>query len=248
MESIKDFWGGWNLLEFVIAGLIGAVIAKLFELFISFFRMKRKKYCISKCLISSSVYRNTDEDGLKITVTYNNKVVGEPLTVIYIRMRNDGSEDLMYSQRVNLLQMCLEGLSVLDVSVFSKTEGVNPSVIPVEDGKYELKWDLLKCDESFVIKVVLMGEMKDISAVKFDIRAEGINQIKSPEYRVRDVMLPVLVGGAIAIIPFMVFMPEPESNGDFVPLKPLLLICWAFMVLIVWIVALSKRIKWLKEQ
>lgn len=107
---------------------------------------------------------------------------------------------------------------------------------------------MLKCDESFIIKVVLRGEVKGISAVRFDIRADGISQIKTPEYRVKEVMFPVVVGFAIAIIPFMFLMPTSEMFVGIMPMKLFLLVCMAFVILIIWIMTLLKRIKWLKEQ
>ena len=74
MESIITILDKWNIDDYAIAGVIGAVIAYLLNAAISFFRSKRKKYCISKRLVSSSSYQQTDEDGLTIKVLYKDRV------------------------------------------------------------------------------------------------------------------------------------------------------------------------------
>ena len=96
--------------------------------------------------------------------------------------------------------------------------------------------------------MVVKGEVTDITAVKFEIRADGIGQIKTPEFRVRYVMMPVLVASAIVAIPIALFLPEEESFVGIMPMKVFMLIWLAFMVLIAWVLALMKRVRWLKEQ
>ena len=88
METIKAFLERWDILGFVVAGFISAVMALLIEGFRSMLNMKRSKYCISKALVSSTVYQQTDKDGLKITISYNNEAVEGALTILKIRLRN----------------------------------------------------------------------------------------------------------------------------------------------------------------
>lgn len=248
METIKDFLERWDILGFVVAGFISAIIALLIKGFSSLFNMKRRKFCISKALVSSTVYQQTDKDGLKITVSYNNEEVDGSLTILKIRLRNDGAEDLMYSQRISRLNVVLESLDVVDVSVESSIDGVNPSVHAIDRCKYEIKWDLLKRDEFFYICVVAKGEVKDMTGVKFDIRADGINSIKTPEYKVSEVMIPVWAAMALVIIPIILFWPAKEMFLDIFPMKWLLVGSMVIMALVFWIGALKQRIRWMKEQ
>ena len=248
METIKAFLERWDILGFVVAGFISAVIALLIEGFRSMFNMKRSKYCISKALVSSTVYQQTDKDGLKITITYNNEKVEGSLTFLKIRLRNDGAEDLMYSQRISRLSVILEDLDVVDLSVESSIDGVNPSVRQVDSCKYDVRWDLMKRDEYFFICVVVRGEVKDMSGVKFIIRADGINQIKTPEYKVSEAMIPVLIAATLLIVPIIIFWPARNMFLDIMPEKWLYVGCMILFVLACWIAALKQRIKWLKEQ
>lgn len=248
MEIIKAFLERWDILGFVVAGFISAVIALLIEGFRSMFNMKRSKYCISKALVSSTVYQQTDKDGLKITISYNNEKVEGSLTFLKIRLRNDGAEDLMYSQRISRLSVILEDMDVVDLSVESSIDGVNPSVRQVDSCKYDVRWDLMKRDEYFFICVVVRGEVKDMSGVKFIIRADGINQIKTPEYKVSEAMIPVLIAATLLIVPIIIFWPARNMFLDIMPEKWLYVGCMILFVLACWIAALKQRIKWLKEQ
>lgn len=248
METIKAFLERWDILGFIVAGFIGAIIMLLIDGFRSLFNMKRKKYCISKALVSSTVYQQTNKDGLKITISYNNEIVDGPLTFLSIRLRNDGEEDLMYSQRISSLIVDLESLNVVDVSIEASMDGVNPSVSQIAPSKFDLKWDLMKRDEYFFICIVVRGEVRDMSGVKFDIRADGINQIKSPEYKVGQAMIPVLGAAALVVLPIIIFYPAKNMFLDIMPEKWLYVGCMIIAVLAVWIAALKQRIKWLKEQ
>lgn len=248
METIKALLEKWDILGFVVAGFIGAIIMLLIEFIKSLFSMKRKKYCISKALVSSTVYQQMKKDGLKISVSFNDVEIEDSLTVLKIRLRNDGAGDLMYSQRISYLHMILEGLDVVDVSVETDIEGVNPHIVAVGDNKYEIKWDLLKRDEYFYIKILAKGEIKDMSGVSFDIRADGINQIKTPEYKVVYEMIPVLGAVVIVVIPIMLFLPPGEMFINLFPMKWLYVGCEVLLVIVFLIGALKRRRQWVKEK
>ena len=154
----------------------------------------------------------------------------------------------MYSQRISRLSVILEGLDVVDLSVESSIDGVNPSVNQIDPCKYDVKWDLMKRDEYFFICIVVRGEVKDMSGVKFVIRADGINQIKTPEYKVSEAMLPVLIAAVLLIVPIIIFWPARNMFLDIMPEKWLYVGCMILFVLACWIAALKQRIKWMKEK
>lgn len=248
METIKDFLVKWDILGFVVAGLIGAIIMLLIEGFKSLFSMKRRKFCISRTLVSSTIYQKTDIDGLRITISYNNEDVDGPLTILRIRLRNDGEEDLMYSQRISRLYVVLEKMDVIDVSTESEINGINTTVKEIDKSRYEIKWDLMKKDEFFLIKIVAKGELNDLSGVRFDVRAVGINSIKSPEYKVSEVMIPIWVATVLIIVPIILLWPAKDMFLEIFPMKWFLVGIIIIVTLIVWIGALRRRIEWLKEQ
>jgi hypothetical protein len=248
MDSIINVLDEWSIIDYVIAGLIGAVIAFLFNMVISFFSIKRKKYNLSKSLVSSSVYEQTEEDGLKIKVLYNNIEVDGPLSIMKICIKNDGMEDLVYSKRIKNLFLKFDDMDVLCVSVSSEVVDVLPVVIPIDADKYEIKWDLLKCDECIMIKVVAKGKEIDFSKIKFEIRADGISKIKTPEYKVNEVMRPILISDILIVVPILLFYPSSTSFIGIMPMKVFMLLILSIMTIMLWVTALLKRIKWLKEQ
>ena len=105
----------------------------------------------------------------------------------------------------------------------------------------------MKRDESFYLKVFILGEISDMSAIKFDVRADGINKIKTPEYRVSETMKPVLFASALCVV-FTFFIPQ---NLSFMELMSMRLFLWVGLVildLLLWVVALKRRIQWMKEE
>lgn len=248
MEAIKGFIDMLDWPGIIVGAVIGVIIPVLFNQVQSFFRKNRKKYCLSKSLASSSVYQQTDDGGLKIRVSYNDTEVEGPLSILSIRLRNDGSEDLAFSRRFNYLKLVIDELEVLDVSVSSSIAGVNPAVFLGGEGNYGLKWDLLKVDECFFVRVVAKGEINDLSAIKFEVRADGLNQIKTPEYKVNEVMKPVLLAAAVCAILTFIIVPASLSFVEIMSMRAFMLIVDAFSVLLILVSALLQRIKWMKEQ
>lgn len=248
MDVFFDVLDEWKIFDYVIAGAIGAVVTFLFNMVVSFFRIKRKKYSLSKSLVSSSVYEQTEEEGLKIKVLYNNIEVDGSLSILKICIKNDGMEDLVYSKTIKNLFLNFDGIDVLCVSVSSEIVDVQPVVIPVGVEKYEIKWDLLKCDECIIIKVVAKGKEMDFSKMKFEIRADGISKIKTPEYKVNEVMRPILVSDLIIVALILLLYPSSASFVGIMPMKVFMLLILAIMTIMLWVSALLKRIKWLKEQ
>lgn len=249
IQNVLDSLGPEDYVGYLVAGAIGLALSLLSKWIVSLLSAKRKKYCLSKSLVSSTVYRDREEDGLKIAVTYKGQELEDPLSVLEIRLRNDGYEDFFFSQRCSCpLYLTIDGCSLIGASVESTIAGINPKVALCEDNKMEITWDLLKRDEFFYIKVFVSGEDVDVSRIKFDIRADGVDQIKTPEVRVRDSMIHVLVVVAVAAVPTIVFVPSSYPPGGIIPLKFVMLISYAFFALMCWAFALIDRIKWLKEQ
>ena len=249
IKNVLDSLEPKDYVGYLVAGVIGIALSFLSKVIVSWLSARRKKYCLSKSLVSSTVYQNREEDGLKIVVTYKGQEYVDPLSVLKIRLRNDGYEDFFFSQRCSRpLYMAIDGCSLIGATAESTMAGINPSAVLCEDNRMEITWDILKRDEFFYLKVFVTGEGVDVSRIKFDIRADGVDQIKTPEVRVRDFMIPVLVVVVIVTVPTIIFAPSSNTSGGILPLKFVLLISYAFTTLLFWVFALIERIKWLKEQ
>lgn len=249
MKDLYDFLRQYDWLGFIITGLVGAFLSFLFSKLNSLFVIKRKKRCISKCLISSDIYRNLEKDGFKITVSYKDIIFEKPVSVLKIRLRNDGEEDILFSNCFSRnVYLRLDNHNIVEVTVSSDSEGINPKAEYINDNRWDLSWDLLKKDECFYVTIIVADEVKDLSGVNFDIRAEGISQIKTPEIRVKEAMLPMLKAAVILAIPIVVLVPNVESPFADISLKLFLLLILAFCVIFFWIIALYERIKWLNDR
>ena len=247
VNSIIEFLKRWDILGFVIAGFISVIIALIINGLKSLLIMKRERYCVSKKLISSTVYQGTEDAGLKIDVSYNGKRVEKPLSVIMIKLKNEGEEDLLFSQRFSRpIFVSALGLDVVEMTVFSELEGINPSISEESEGKFVLSWDLLKRDESFYLKVFILGVISDMSAIKFDVRADGINKIKTPEYKVSETMKPVLLASVLYVV-FTLFIPQDLSFIELMPMRLFMLVGLVIIDLLIWVASLKRRIQWMKE-
>lgn len=81
----------------------------------------------------------------------------------------------------------------------------------------------------------------------FNIRAEGINRIKSPEYHVWPQLWPIIVAGFIMILILWFFSPAKITFFPLVPENVLWTGLVLFMLLLYTIMVLVKRIKWERE-
>lgn len=249
MESIKNFLQQWDLLGFVIAGIVSLLIGLLFKGIKNLVTMKRKPYNISRQTVNRTVYDNWHDGDFSITVSYKDKVCEDSLTLLRIRLMNDGEKD------INYIRQCAKPISIeIDETVETIDVVLEPSNKEMESAitfnsanKYDLTWSLLKKDE--FIDLVIVAKGKDFSAehVKMTVRAEGIEKIKSPEYRVWPQLWPVSLAIIIAAVVSWFVMP---AEVTFIPVIPQN-VFWSGLFLLLLplyvILVLVKRIQWEKE-
>lgn len=249
MKSIKIFLEQWDLLGFVVAAVISLLIGLVFKGIKNLVTMKRKPYNISRQTINRTIYDNRNEGDFSIIVSYRGKAYEESLTLLRIRLLNDGKND------INYIRQCAKPLSIeidetietIDVVLEPSNDDMECFVSFAGDNKYDLTWSLLKKDE--FVDLVFVAKGKDLVAenVKITIRAEGIEKIKSPEYRVWPQLWPMLL--AISIFSVLMWFTMP-AEVTFIPVIPqnmfwtglFLLMIPAYIILV-----LVKRIKWEKE-
>lgn len=249
MESIKEFLQQWDLLGFVIASIVSLLIGLFFKGIKNFVTMKRKPFNISRQTINRTVYDNRQDGDFSITVSYKDKVCEDSLTLLRIRLLNDGEND------INYIRQCAKPISIeidetaetIDVVLEPSNKEMESAITFVSDNKYDLSWSLLKKEE--FIDLVIVAKGKDFSAeqVKMTVRAEGIEKIKSPEYRVWPQLWPVSLAIIICAVTSWFVMP---AEVTFIPVIPQN-VFWTGLFLLLLplyvILVLVKRIKWEKE-
>ena len=247
METIRSFLERWDLLGFVIAAIISLLVGLLYKALKNLLSMKRKPYNISRQTVSRTVYDNRIEGDFSITVSYRGNAFDEPLTMLRIRLLNDGENDISFIQKcVKPVHVEIDA-EIVDVFLEPATDGIEASLAKTGKGKYKLTWTLLKRDEYIDIAIVAKGKDFKSEQVRTSIRAEGIDKIKSPEYRVWPQLWPILLFGAFMIagswflMPSEItFIPQIQENVFWMVLSMILVLLYIIMVLV-------KRVKWQKE-
>ena len=249
METIKDFLTHWDLLGFSIAGLISLLIGLIYKGIKNLVSMKRKPYNISRQTINRNIYDNRNEGDFSISVSYKGKEFKDSLTLLRIRLLNDGEND------INYIRQCAkpisveidESVKVIDVYLEPSNAEMELTIMNAGNNKYDLSWSLLKKDE--YIDLVIVAKGKDLAQehVKMTVRAEGIEKIKSPEYRVWPQLWPMILAASIwaAICWFFLpakvtIIPGIQENVFWTGMAMLMIPLYTVLVLV-------KRIKWQKE-
>lgn len=249
METIKEYLQQWDLLGFAIAGIISLLIGLIYKGIKNLVTMKRKPYNISRQTINRTIYDNRNEGDFSISVSYKGVVYEEPLTLLRIRLLNDGEND------INYIRQCAKPISVeieesvelIDVFLEPSNSEMESSIIKAGNNMYDLSWSLLKRDEYIDLAIVAKGKDLASNQVKTTARAEGIEKIKSPEYRVWPQLWPILLALSISALLIWLFMPAEITYIPGIPEN----VFWSGVIVLMMplfiILVLVKRIKWLKE-
>ena len=219
METVKDFLQHLDLLGFVIASIISLLIGLVFKGIKNLVTMKRKPYNISRQTINRTVYDNRQDGDFTITVSYKDKMCGDSLTLLRIRLLNDGENDINYIRQCAkpITIEIQEAVETIDVALEPSNKEMESAITYVSDNKYDLSWSLLKKDEFIDLVIVAKGKNFSAEQVKMTVRAEGIEKIKSPEYRVWPQLWPVSLAIIIVAVASWFVMPAEET---FIPVIP----------------------------
>ena len=105
----------------------------------------------------------------------------------------------------------------------------------------------MKKDEYIDLVIVAKGKEVVAENVNMTVRAEGIEKIKSPEYRVWPQLWPTLLATSIFSVLMWFLMP---AKITFIPMIPENVFWTGFFLLMIpayTILVLVKRIRWEKE-
>lgn len=248
MESIKAFLERWDILGFITAGIVSLIISLLYKGIKSFVTMKRKPYNISRKTLNTTLYDNRNDGDFTITVSYKGVVYEGPLTLIRIRLLNDGEND------INYIRQCARPITVdvceadiIDIYVEPANSDIGPTVTSIGDNQYDLSWTLLKRDEFIDFVIVAKGKEFSPDQVKMTVRAEGIDKIKSPEYHVWPQLWPILLADAIVVVLSWFVLPAEVTYIPLIPENVFLAGLFLLLMPLFVILVLVKRIQWERE-
>lgn len=248
MEGIKDFLLRWDLLGFVIAAIVSLLISLIVKGTKNLIIMKRKPYNISRNTISRTVYENRRDGDFSIVVSYKGVVYEEPLTIVRIRLLNDGENDINYiNQCAHPILIEAHDADVVEAFIEPSNMMIAAELDNIICNDYWLTWELLKKDEFIDLVLVVKGKDFSPEQVHMSIRAEGIDKIKAPEYHVWPQLWPQLLFLIIAAIICWFGMPKTVTFIPYIPQN----VFWAglfIMMIPLWVITvLIKRIRWERE-
>ena len=238
----------WDLLGFTIAAVISLLISLIVKGIKNLVTMKRKPYNISRSTISRTVYENRKDGDFSIVVSYKGVVYDAPLTIVRIRLLNDGENDINYiNQCAHPILIEVRDAEIVEAFIEPSNLLMDAELSSIIDNDYSLSWKLLKKDECIDFVLVVKGKDFVPEQVSFIIRAEGIDKIKAPEYHVWPQLWPHISFLVISAICCWCGMSKDVSFIPYIPQN----VFWAGLFLLMiplWIiVVLTKRIRWEKE-
>ncbi len=248
MDSIIEFLEKWDILGLTIAAIVSLIVSFTFKAIKNFVTMKRKPYNISRETISRTIYDNRQEGDISITVSYKGALFGESLTMIRVRLLNDGENDINFvTQCSKPLRIEVVDAEIVDAFVEPSTVDVETTLVNTQDGRYDLSWKLLKRDEYVDFVVIVKGKSFKSEQIQISIRAEGISRIKSPEYHVWPQLWPGLVALLLGGVMLWFAMPKEITFIPYIPQNIFWTGLWCLMIPAYIILVLIKRIRWERE-
>lgn len=148
------------------------------------FSNRKKDYKITCEQLSSRQYKEKESDNVKISLTYKNEQVGDSLSVMTVRLANNGKKDIAFSQVFeDKIQVSFDGAKIIDIQIEKESEKV-AAVVEKSDLKgWLLSWGILKRKEFIILRVIsiLTGEgiddNADVTNLKFDFRGNNLSEI-----------------------------------------------------------------------
>lgn len=248
MESIKSFLENWDILGLTIGAIISLLVGLVYKGIKNFVTMKRRPYNISRQIVSRTVYDNRQEGDFTITVSYKGSVYEETLTMVRMRLLNDGMNDINFiTQCSGPLRIEVTDAAIVDFCVEPSVSDIGASLALAGEGKYVLSWKLLKKDEYIDLVAVVKGKDFMVDQIHTSIRAEGISKIKSPEYHVWPQLWPVLLANLLCVVLCWFTMPKEITFIPYIPQNIFWAGLFALLMPIYIIMVLVKRIQWQKE-
>lgn len=250
MHSIIDYLKQWDLLGFAISAIISLIIGLIYKGIKNLVSMKRKLYNISRQTISRTIYDNKIDGDFSIKVSYKGEIYEDSLTLLRIRLLNDGQNDINYiKQCAKPILIIIDGSSdIVDVLVEPSNGDMDAIISRNGENKYDLSWSLLKKDEYIDLVIIAKGKVFSSEQVKIIVRAEGLDKIKSPEYRVWPQMWPILLAIIFVAVASWYLFPARITYIPYVPENVFWTGLAILMIPLYVIIVLARRIMWKKNE
>ena len=139
-----------------------------------------------------------------------------------------------------------KSIEIVDIIIEPSNPEIEASIMN-PDGDYDVTWSLLKSDEFIDLVIVAKGKDINDEHVKMIVRAEGIEKIKRPEYRVWPQLWPVTSALILMALASWFLMPAKITFIPWMPENAFWACCAIIIIPIYIIIVLVNRIRWERE-
>ena len=130
-------------------------------------------------------YKEKESDDVKISLSYKNEQVGNSLSVMTVRLANNGKKDIAFNQVFeDKIQIKLKNAEILDIQIEKQSDKVSASVEKSDSLGWLLSWGILKKKEIIVLKIVSVypkeveEENVNLRDLMFVFRGNNLNEIE----------------------------------------------------------------------
>lgn len=190
---------GVTILGSIIYGLIGR---------------RKKDYKITCEQLSLRQYKEKESDNVKISISYKNEKVGDTLSVMIVRLTNNGKKDVAFKQVFeDKIQIILKKTDILDVQIEKQSDKVAATVEKSDSLGWLLSWGILKKKEMIVLKIVSVvnndkGEVEvDASDLEFVFRGTNLNRIETVSSQQERAFLWTMVIVCVLLLTLVAMIP-----------------------------------------
>ncbi len=171
------------ILETIVFGISASLIATLF---VELWKRRLKPFHISVTLDSCEVYSSQDNQDVRIRVDYKDKAVENTLAVMYVRIVNDGQNDIRFNSHFSdAISIKCEGFDIL--SITAEDSRVAPMCLLSDDGTALLSWDIFKRREKMRLCIAAQSKVpitkgtdgvECFNKLSFDFRSDCIDTME----------------------------------------------------------------------
>lgn len=200
-----------DILKLVLLPLLVTIIGSIIFSLLS--RIK-KEFKITCEQLSLRQYKEKESDDVKITLSYKNEKVGDSLSVMTVRLANNGKKDITFNQVFeDKIQIKLKNAEILDVQIEKQSDKVAAFVEKSDSLGWLLSWSILKKKETIDLKVVSVfnkafGEGNvEASDLEFVFRGNNLNRIEPIGSQMERVTTWTFVVVSIFLLALVALMP-----------------------------------------
>ena len=187
MRELFEIFSDIDWTTIIIGAVIGAFIPVVIKFVVSLFKSHKEKYHISPVCKESNTYKSMTNGDVSICIHYKDEIYDGSLSVMEIGLINDGLNDISFANHFDKpILLRSSDYQIIDVQNISDPK-IKSSLSLNEENRVLISWELLKQNESVLIRLVgkpkeVEGNLKKKSnsfydSLSFSVRSDCVDYI-----------------------------------------------------------------------